>query len=532
LILRATILIIAAAGASLACEKPEPPVVHVRLLTPLATDSSKLGSAFTTVVTTPMLYCGEVLIPSGSLISGTVRRANRVGLGVLRERAAMELNFTTFESPDGQTYQLGAQLTAVDNAREEVTSHGQIKGILAASSTNRLIRGVWFRPSEDLLPHTMMGLTGASEKLWSGFGMGPQGAAALFAARLILFRFPDPEISLPFGTDMQIRVTSLPEDIPSFPAPPVSEVSESLAEWLRNQPVEVTKSDDAPAEDIVNFAFVGTEDQLLRAFERAGWDPADALTSRSFSRSFTAYTTLKAYPTAPVSRLYYRGASPNFVFQKSLNTMSKRHHIRVWSAGLVDNQELWLGAATHDIGVSLRTKSLTLTHNVDPQIDLERDKVAEDLSFTECVEAPGYVDRSDVTRTGAEHKSRNTSPISTDGRMTVFVLRDCDKASDDPSPLKHRGHKVDKLARRLMLETRQYLMRDNLYYYGFEEAKKIVRRSPPSAQKTMALAAAGKVPKHPARQISTSFSWTSPVTNAVSSPTNTFSSDLTPNSGR
>ncbi len=171
---------------------------------------------------------------------------------------------------------------------------------------------------------------------------------------------------------------------------------------------------------------------------------------------------------------------------------------------------------------------MTVTHKIDPQIDAERNKVIDDLTFTDCVEAPGFVDRS-----GAAHSSLKNSPISTDGRLAVFFLKDCDPASDDPSPSKRPGRKVDKLARRMMLEARQYLMRDNIYYYGFEGAKKMVQRAArPSPRKMLALAAAGKTPKHAATQINTNFAWTSPVTSAPSSPTNILSSDLMPNSGR
>ena len=125
-------------------------------------------------MTAPLLYCGEVLIPAGSLISGTVGRANRVGLGVIRERAALELDFKTYETPEGKSYPLGAQLTAVDNAREEVTPRGQNKGILAASNTSRFVRGVWFRPSTDLLPHSLIGLTGLGGMVWRGLAVGPR----------------------------------------------------------------------------------------------------------------------------------------------------------------------------------------------------------------------------------------------------------------------------------------------------------------------------------------------------------------------
>jgi len=82
----------------------------------------------------------------------------------------------------------------------------------------------------------------------------------------------------------------------------------------------------------------------------------------------------------------------------------------------------------------------------------------------------------------------------------------------------------------VILEARQYLLRDNVYYYGFQGVKKIIQSRGSSDSDD--LTAGVKPVKSKAGQIKTSFSWTSPVTSAVSSPTNTFSSDLIPNSGR
>jgi hypothetical protein len=266
----------------------------------------------------------------------------------------------------------------------------------------------------------------------------------------------------------------------------------------------------------------------LNAFDRAGWDTTDPLTSRTFSHLYGAWTSLQGYATAPVFKLYYWGAVPELVFQKSFNSIEKRHHIRIWSSGTFEGNQVWLGAATHDIAITLRKVGTNVNHKIDRQIDLERGKVVEDLAFTDCVDAPAYVDRI-----GAARASFKNSSVVSDGRMAVLMLRDCDVAPDDPAPLKRPGRKVDKLARRMMLETRQYLMRDNIYYYGFQGAKKLVQRTTrPSPEKQLALAASGKTSKRSASQSNTSFSWTSPVTSALVSPTNTFSSDLIPNSGR
>ena len=86
---------------------------------------------------------------------------------------------------------------------------------------------------------------------------------------------------------------------------------------------------------------------------------------------------MRAYANAPVSSLFYKGMLPEIVFEKSLNTITKRHHVRVWYAGVVDGHELWLGAATHDIGGTFNPHYFKFTHKIDPNVDDERDKIVD-----------------------------------------------------------------------------------------------------------------------------------------------------------
>ena len=72
-----------------------------------------------------------------------------VGFGFVHERATLELAFHEYELADGNRYPLGAHLQFIENAREEVDSRGRIRGILAASSPQGLLRGIWYRPSAD-----------------------------------------------------------------------------------------------------------------------------------------------------------------------------------------------------------------------------------------------------------------------------------------------------------------------------------------------------------------------------------------------
>src|SRR5581483_6804729 len=85
------------------------PKLEVRLRTHLTSYASKPGTPFECVVLRSF-ESGSLSIPQGSIIRGSVRKAQSVGLGFRHERAALELSFSSFETPDGHTFPLEAKL--------------------------------------------------------------------------------------------------------------------------------------------------------------------------------------------------------------------------------------------------------------------------------------------------------------------------------------------------------------------------------------------------------------------------------------
>jgi hypothetical protein len=464
--------LLSASGTLTLAESNAPPTFQIRLDAPLTSYGSPAGTAITATVISPLEIGGQLIIPQGSLVRGKVFRASAVGYGLVHERATLELSFDEYELADGSRYPLGAHLEFIENAREEVDSRGRIKGVLAASSPQGLIRGIWYRPSEAFFNRSAIGLTGLGGALWSHFSLGPAGAAGMLAARYIVFRLPEPEIRLPSGTEMRLLATSIPEDAPATPVSEDLGVEESLGVWLQTHSRVVTKPDGTRAADVINLAFIGRAGELQNAFDAAGWVPAEPRSLRSLSATYRAYNSMSGYATAPVSKLLYQGAEPIVVFQKSFNTIAKRHHIRIWRAGVFEGNEVWLGAATHDADIGFRSASMTITHKIDPRTDRERTKVITDLGFAGCAERVGFLDRS----TDAE--SFQNSRVLTDGRLAVVRLMTCAASStDDASPLQAPGTRTKRLARRFVLETRQYFLRDNMYYWAYRAAVSVHKNS-------------------------------------------------------
>jgi hypothetical protein len=439
---------------------------HIRLLTPLSSISSTRGSEFQAVVIAPFKQSGRVLMPQGTIVSGTITSRKSVGLGIVHERAGLGIEFQEYALPDGRRFPLRARLRSIDNGREEVTPQGEIRGVLAANSPQQVIGGVWTRPTVTLFERSPLGLTGLCGRIWKGYSLGPIGAAGLFALKIALFRMPEPDIQLPVGTELSLTVLRVPEDAPDFDLPEPSEVAPEVAEFLLDQPAAVTRPDGRLVRDIINVALEGTSQEMVNAFHASGWHLAAPSTPKTWAEECGAFTAKRGYSTAPVSKLTYRDQPPEFIFEKSLNSVLMRHHVRVWRIR-EGGRDLWFGAATHDIGAGFDPHSFKFTHRIQPQVDRERNKIINDLTFSQCSEQAAFVERPDVARNNAR------TGIVTDGRIAVLPLRACEAlpqtaGMDHPQPV---GPAIARMARRVVLETRNYVERENAFFWTYRAIK-------------------------------------------------------------
>ncbi len=432
-----------------------------RLLTPLSSSASRPGSSFKAIVSSPFTSGGQVIIPVGATINGTVLKRNAVGFGLVHERASLTLRFDSYELPDGRRLPMTGKLLGIENARESVNGKGQIRGILAADSPQGVLGGIWTRPSMISFPRSFIGLTGVAGGVWSHFAMGPIGAVSLLAVRCTMFHMPDPEIQLPAGTELDAEVDSFPDDAPRFESAVSAEVPDSLAEALGDQDYQLAKPDGKSVRDIINLAFIGSRETLVAAFQGAGWTEAQPLSNRSKYRMLGAYIAQKGYSEAPASKLVYQGEKPDLVIEKSFNDIMKRDHVRIWRTE-IDGREVWLGAATRDNGVGFNPHALSFTHRIQPNIDSEREKITGDLVFAGCSDSAGFVDRPEIVEA---HESN----VITDGRLAVLELRPCTALTDTAEIGKTTptGNVASRLARRLILEGRQYAERESAVYWAY-----------------------------------------------------------------
>jgi hypothetical protein len=187
--------------------------------------------------------------------------------------------------------------------------------------------------------------------------------------------------------------------------------------------------------DPLNLAVIGSEEGLVQAMLRAGWDPADPVTMKSSLHIAGSVLLRRPYLDAPVSSLFVFGRKQDLAFEKPAGrSASRRHHVRFWRSAELGKGDLplWLGAATYDRSVGFSHRTAQVTHHIGPDIDAERNHVIIDLIKT------GAVARLfQVTGVGPTLLGRNGGGdrYFTDGELTVAVLAHADAPGRLPERL-------------------------------------------------------------------------------------------------
>ena len=174
--------------------------------------------------------------------------------------------------------------------------------------------------------------------------------------------------------------------------------------------------------DNTNFLVVGSEKDVLGVFQAAGWVQVDRSRTDAVISGLLATLSKQAYLTLPMSilTLYGRPQDYGLAHAEPLQVVAQRHHLRLWKAPFsVENQELWVGAATHDIGFDRDQRNRGVTHKIDPAIDDEREYVGRSLDDTGLVAKEYYMAPRDPSK---EARTATGATFHSDGRVLVIVL--------------------------------------------------------------------------------------------------------------
>ncbi len=435
--------------------------LHIRLITAVGSYASTAGSPVSAVLIAPLIVDGETVLPAGSILDGTVKSVTRVGLGLRHETAGMDLEFTRITSPDGEAIPISTQVADVDNSRERVTRDGRIQGVRSTGSLCYRISG-YIRTALQWEIHAEI---------------------AEWAIRSLLMELPEPEIYYPAGVELTLNLTQpLLQDAPLHSTQQAArqvtdEEQEELSRIVAVMPYRTRVPVSGRSSDLTNLLFIGSRDQVVTAFHAAGWTQPSPPSFRDHVHWLRAVAELRGDGGAPMSLLLLNGAEPDISWEKGLNDVAKRHHIRMWkAAGTWRGREMWVGAATRDIDFAYLRPGKKLSHKIAEDVDQERDKVAYDLAFSSCGNPLDWTDRPDFPRFTS---NATGDPIITDGRMAVIELNDCREPrlsteTIDSAPLPEHGNGWQRFARREILSARNGALRTNPYWRTFEAVRWIV----------------------------------------------------------
>jgi LssY C-terminus len=175
--------------------------------------------------------------------------------------------------------------------------------------------------------------------------------------------------------------------------------------------------------DNTNFVVLGDEKKVLAAFQAAGWVQVDRGQEDAILHGVLAVLNKQAYLELPMSELMLFGRVQDYglAHAEPIAVVMQRHHLRLWKAPFqADGQDVWVGAATHDIGFDRDQRNNGVTHKIDPDVDLEREFVGQSLDETGLVASLSYMTPSNPSK---EARTATGATFHSDGRMLVIALK-------------------------------------------------------------------------------------------------------------
>jgi hypothetical protein len=135
--------------------------------------------------------------------------------------------------------------------------------------------------------------------------------------------------------------------------------------------------------DPINLIFIGTEAGIEHAFETAQWQGADPSTPVHWAIGLLSSIFNRSYRRGPFMPLFVSVGLQDLAFQKTThkNRFTKRHHIRIWRTRhvLPGDNRIWVAAATREVGIKIVWLPPFIVHKMDPDLDGERDYIADKL---------------------------------------------------------------------------------------------------------------------------------------------------------
>jgi len=388
--------------------------IPLRAADSISSADAKVGDPVDFVVVQDVVLDGFPVIPQGTIAHGTisdVKRKRRMARG---GKLGVKMEFIELSS--------GEKIPVRADTR--VNGGGQSKMM----ATGMAVTAMAFYPAA---PALMM-MRGKDIVLLKGAGLTAYVDGNTSVEFSNIKSTADSASSLAPGQSAAFLPAS--ETIPSRSLASSGNSRATLQEILAYVPRRIMDSSGRDG-DMVNLIFVGTREQVELAFQNAGWD--NTIRSK-YKAVWHAMKHPKDQVAMPMSRLFLFGRPQDLglALEDPQSTMTRRHHIRIWKTDYTLNgAPVWVGAATHDIGVEKDKRSFTsITHRIDPDVDAEREFVGQTLTKLPSGPKISYFLPSDPVR---EATTATGGDYHSDGRMLLLSL---DQPSNQNELLAHEIH--------------------------------------------------------------------------------------------
>ncbi len=185
----------------------------------------------------------------------------------------------------------------------------------------------------------------------------------------------------------------------------------------------VSETISGKAQEPINVIFLGSKEQLQKAFTEAHWLECDRIRASSLKKMTVALIFKTPYPTAPGIPSLWNTMPNDLAFQKPTpnNSIRERNHVHFWKTPfLIDGKEsIWFGTAHFDQTIKESPLFFLPTHTIDPAIDREREKIKEDLLSAKDV---NFLEELQVLEPTLG-KNQVGDPFFTDGKAVILEAR-------------------------------------------------------------------------------------------------------------
>jgi hypothetical protein len=190
---------------------------------------------------------------------------------------------------------------------------------------------------------------------------------------------------------------------------------------LDRLPRRVTDAYGRPG-DPLNFVLIGSYPAVRAALSAAHWSVADEKKLPAAVHAVLATWAREAYTQMPRSKLYCFERVQEFGYELAnpIKVAARRHHFRLWLVPWqLEGTDVWIGAATHDIGFTRDRRNGHLTHKIDPNVDDEREFILHAFDHEVGTKSVFYFEPQDPVQEGDNATGEH---FYSDGRVLVVIL--------------------------------------------------------------------------------------------------------------